>query len=194
VQNERRVQGLSGCRIDKGEYSGLMKQLIDWSHIVTFAAGGAATALVRTLFIALVQEPARALMNRHQVIRFLSSLWPLKHEAFSGNWEFEWKVDSKNFHRSNKDRVQFCKFLHFVAAELETRTRSGTRIKYGFVGQMYGSIVTGKWYDIRDPDRGYYGTFQVVMAGTMQSAEGKWLGFAKDASVKTGDLLWKRLA
>ena len=132
-------------------------------------------------------------MGRHRVVKFVHSWWPLKHEALSGSWEFEWEVTSKNFPKSNKVRVTLYKVLHYIAAEGESRTNSGDKIKYGFVGQIDGLTVTGRWYDARDPGRGYYGTFQVVMGGTMHQAIGKWIGFANDQRVKAGDFNWQKL-
>jgi hypothetical protein len=100
--------------------------------------------------------------------------------------------DSKHFSKSNVDKVTMHKFLKYVAAELRSTTTSGSKIKYGFVGELDGRVITGRWYDTRNAGGSYHGSFQVVAEPTMDSASGKWLGFATDGSVKADKLFWKK--
>lgn len=165
--------------------------VLDWSHIITAAATGAIMVVLRGIFVALVREPARALMNNFKIIKFLSGFW-LSHKTYSGEWFILWTVRSHNFPRENRDRAKVYKFLRYVAAEIESSTNEGINIRYGFVGQLYGSVLTGGWFDSRDSRAGYYGLFQIVLADTMHEARGKWIGFAQDRTVKVGDLTWTK--
>lgn len=163
----------------------------DWSHAVAAALGWAVIRSLTWLFVALFRAPAEVLLTRYRIVKLLSRLSP-RHPAFDASWHIEWSVKSKNFPSSNRDRVKVFKFLNYVGAELESETLDGKAIRYGFVGKLHGSILTGSWVDSRGSDFGYYGPFQIVMAATMHSAEGKWIGFAQDRTVKAGDLVWTK--
>lgn len=168
-----------------------MAVYLDWTHLITFVLG-ATVALLKSLLTALVSEPAKILMTKHRVIRICSATWPFKSPIYSGHWTFEWLVESATFPKSNTDKVIMHKFLKYVAAELRSTTTSGSKINYGFVGELDGAIITGRWYDTRNTSGSYYGSFQVITAPTMDSASGKWVGFAKDGSVKADALSWKK--
>jgi len=79
--------------------------------------------------------------------------------------------------------------MRFVTASIVSATRSGERIRYRFVGRLYGDKLTGEWFDARVKQDGYFGAFQVVLKPTGRVAEGRWLGFAEDGSVKADVLL-----
>jgi hypothetical protein len=83
--------------------------------------------------------------------------------------------------------------LHFFAAETEFSTTGGKKIRYGFVGKLDDTKLTGNWFDCRDPKAEYYGPFQIKMSSTMHSANGKWIGFSDSGTVKAGDLIWTKL-
>jgi hypothetical protein len=166
---------------------------LDWSHLIAAGLGAAATQSLTLLFGALIRSPAKTLMTRYKIVRRLATLWPIKHPAYSGEWEVEWKVESGTFPKSNADRVKLYKFLSYISAEIKSPTADGQLINYGFVGQVAGGIFTGNWVDSRAPDDGYYGTFQLIMAPTMHGARGKWIGFSRGGIVKSGDLIWKKM-
>lgn len=140
----------------------------------------------------LIREPARALMNRYKIVTILSGL-RIKTKVLTGEWDIEWTVDSQTFPHRNRHRAIVYRFSRYVAAEIESFTRDGVAIKYGFVGQLRGSILSGGWFDSQEGKAGYYGSFQIVLAPTMREARGKWLGFARDQSVKAGDLIWTKI-
>jgi hypothetical protein len=164
----------------------------DLSHVLTAAETTAAIALLRGLFVALAREPARALMNHYVVIKTLSRLW-LKDKVYSGDWVIVWTGESNNFPFVNRDKAHVFKFLNSIAAEIESTTSKGWRIRYGFVGKIHDSIITGEWFDRRGAKMGYYGSFQIVMAKTLSQADGKWIGFGNNLAVNTGDLTWEKV-
>lgn len=119
--------------------------------------------------------------------------WFLKDRVYSGEWEITWSVESANFPAENRDQVELYKFLRFIAAEIVSTTTDDEKIAYGFVGEIQGNILSGRWFDTRDDRMGYYGSFQLVMARTLGKAEGKWLGFSQRGGVNAGPLLWQRI-
>jgi hypothetical protein len=166
---------------------------LDWSHLVAAGLGAAMTQSITLLFGTLFRSRAKALMSRYRIVKRLATVWPIKHPTYSGEWVVEWKVQSGTFPKSNVDRVTLYKFLNYISAEIGSPTANGQTINYGFVGQLTGTIFTGNWVDSRAPDDGYYGPFQLVMAPTMHSARGKWIGFSRGGLVKSGDLIWTKI-
>jgi hypothetical protein len=132
------------------------------------------------------------IVSGFRAIRFFARLrqkiW--HDEIYDADWAQTWKVFSTRFPRENPGPLKIYKFLHLIAAETEMTAASGTGYQIRFVGILDRNIITGKWMD--PAPHGYYGTAQFIVSNLREGADGRWLGFSSNGTVKTDDWHWKR--
>ena len=159
---------------------------IDWVSLVSGAVLGALGLGVRTI----VQTPLRALTEHALVVRGLSFLSPQR--PFVGFWHVAWKVESRRFPETNEDTVRVYRLFSNVTFTTVATLEDGTTEKCVFVGKLVDRTVTGRWYNPEDIDRGYYGSFQFRLHGSLKAAAGSWVGWANDGEVQANEMTLER--
>lgn len=151
-----------------------------------------AGALLGFLFSILanaVTGPILSLASRRAVVAALSKLPLVSDRQLAGQWKVIWTVSSSGYPASNVGITAIDSCLSMVAFSTSS-SGYGTTREYQYVGHSKGGIVSGRWYD-PGPDA-YHGMFQIRWNGTRTGADGKWIGWANDGTVKSGDLALSR--
>lgn len=159
---------------------------LDWRQILI---GGVVTALtlgVRTV----VRAPVKAMTEHARAIRWLSKLSP--QTPFGGIWEITWNVTASRFAEANRDEVRIYRLFRSVTFTTRTELLDGTPEACVFVGKLVDRTLTGRWYDPKDHERGYYGVFQVRLNGGLRDGRGAWSGWTNDGAVQSNAMTLRR--
>jgi hypothetical protein len=160
---------------------------IKWLTLFSGAALGAFSAGFR----AVMQAPVKALSEQSFYIRFFSFLSPQR--PFNGLWEVRWNVESTRLPKINVDNVRIFRFFSNVSFTTQTTALDGSAERCVFVGKLLDRTLTGRWYNPKDELRGYFGTYQVQLHGSLETARGSWIGWASDGSVQRDDMALKKI-
>lgn len=161
---------------------------LDWRQILFGGAIGALTLGFRTV----IQAPVKALTQHALAIRYLGWLSP--QEPFSGRWEVTWHVTSSRFPDTNIDTVRIHCLFGSVTFTTSTTLRDGTPETCVFVGKLVDRTLTGRWYDPKDQDRGYFGVFQVRLHGGLREGQGAWSGWTSEGTVQSDFMTLRKVA
>jgi len=146
---------------------------------------GTLLGFVCSLLANVVTGPLLSLASRHRIVTLLAKLPFVADRRLSGEWEVTWTVSSPGYPTTNTGTTRIQNCLGLIAFST-TSEGYGSAREYHYVGRSKGGIVSGRWYD-PGPDA-YYGVFQTRWNGICTGAEGKWVGWASNGSVKAGDL------
>jgi hypothetical protein len=176
-----------------------MKEIANaWWSLVSAGMGAGAVLALQALWRTIYIDVAKRITSTIWGIRIVDEITPkfLRHHLWSGTWEVTWVVKSKNFSPDNAKVGRLYRCFNMIALEGSGTTAAGDKIPYAFVGKLSqdGSIVTGTWFDRRGAG-GYHGVYQLVVAGSGNTAVGLWVGFSRSkVAVRSGELRWVRIS
>lgn len=152
---------------------------------------GALLGFLFSIIANAVTGPLLSLTSRHRIVALLAKVPLLNDRRLRGEWRVAWTVDSPGYPSENDGLTHVDSCLGMIAFSTSSRGYGAVR-EYLYVGKSKGGVVSGRWYD-PGPDS-YHGMFQMRWNGTCTGAEGKWIGWAKDGSIKVGELRLLRQA
>ena len=159
---------------------------LNWTSLISGAVLGAIGVGIRVV----VQAPVKALIEHAQFIRLLSFLSPQR--PFTGSWHVAWKVESRRFPTINEDTVRVYRLLSNITFTTVATLKDGSTEKCVFVGKLIDRTVTGRWHNPEDVDRGYFGSFQFRLHGSLKTAVGSWIGWSNDGLVQANEMTLER--
>lgn len=157
---------------------------------------GAALSFPIAVLASWVAGPLITIMWSYRLASVFSALlgWTAPMLFREGNWELTWLVESDRFPRVNKSAVTLRSFLNVVAGEWIAVTNDNQKIVYRMLAvRTSATMLTGRWFDKIGDDLGYVGALQLAISHTRTSAEGKWIGFARDGSVKANVITMRKI-
>lgn len=104
----------------------------------------------------------------------------------------KWHVESSHFDQANPSELKIYRFLHLIAGEATQSTATGAPYSFRILAVLDRNLISGKWMD--PLINGYYGTFQLMLSHTRDSAKGMWVGFSSTGVVKGGEWTWTPVA
>jgi hypothetical protein len=107
--------------------------------------------------------------------------------SLTGPWSQTWKVDSDLFGTDNSSAAAILQ----IGSRVHARWEAGGRT-YALVGDRIEALVTGQWYDL-EAGGTYSGAFQFNVGPMQDRMDGRWLGFSRNRTIKTGGWAWLRL-
>ncbi len=156
---------------------------------ITLFLGGV-LGFLASLLANVVTGPVLSLASRYRLVLALSRIPLTSDKRLRGNWRIAWSVRSRGYPPVNEGVTKISSFLGAIGFSA-TSSGYGTQRVYLYVGYATGSIISGRWYD-PDGTEAYHGLFQIRLNGALQSAHGKWIGWAADGTVKAGNLTLER--
>lgn len=107
--------------------------------------------------------------------------------SLKGNWVSRWYVQSNNYPPIIEDKnATIRQFGDSIVGA--THIGNFKCIITGKIKQNH--YITGEWRD--DYGGGYFGTFQFIIDPSTGNFSGKWVGFSRNGTVKSGNWEWKR--
>ncbi len=171
--------GQTMCRVPNMCYLRQMLNLI----------AGAVLGFLFSLLANAITGPLLSLASRRRIVTLLTRLPFVRDRRFGGDWDVTWTVSSPGYPETNIGTTEIDSCLGLLAFSTTSKGYGSAR-EYHYVGYFKGGVVSGRWYD--PGPEAYHGMFQIRWNGTCTAAQGKWIGWASDGSVKAGDLRLSR--
>lgn len=140
-----------------------------------------------TLFIfPLVSDPIQDWVHKI-IVGLLGSGQPRRKGDIAGNWHERWNEDGKQI---TPQAVDYSAHIKQFGSRISGSFTSDGE-KYFFIGRVLNHYVTGTWQGELG-ENSYYGAFQLRLYPGLKTMDGKWIGYSKQGSVKSGNWEWKR--
>lgn len=161
---------------------------LNWWTLVSGAALGALGLGIRSV----LQAPIKALTEQSKVIRAVWFLSPQR--PFTGLWDVGWKNDHSRYQTSNVDRVPIRRLFSNFAFKTTVTLSNGMQEHCIYVGRIVDRTLTGRWFNPVDAERGYFGAFQLRLAGSLTDATGSWIGWDDEGRINSNEMTLRRVS
>jgi hypothetical protein len=112
-----------------------------------------------------------------------------RKQNLTGNYHQEWSVYSKE---GNKEYPLLGKsdatIRHFWTRITGKFTFDGQEFRIR--GKINNNFINGEWFDVTDGST-YHGVFQFRIETHTRRLVGRWLGFSKLGTIRSGDWIWE---
>ena len=106
----------------------------------------------------------------------------------TGNWSFNWFVDSKNYPIENQQNAYIFHYDNVIKGQYT----GADNLTYIFRGEIAGHYIRGFWSNkLEGPT--YHGTFQVKIDPSTKILKGVWTGWSNEGIIKSGECIWTKI-